>query len=112
MRIIEVAVYRGPHLYSRTPMVRIQIDFGDSAARDTSQQPGFVEGLLAALPGLHRHHCSTGHEGGFVERLREGTRLGHVVEHVALELQVVAGMPASRGKTREVPGRDGVYNVM
>ena len=93
-------------------MVRIQIDLDELAARDTAQRPGFTDALLAALPGLQRHHCSTGRPGGFVERLHEGTRLGHVIEHVALELQVEAGMPASRGKTREVRGHDGVYNVM
>ena len=112
MRILEVAVYRGPHLYSRTPMVRIQLDLGSLAERGTDERPALVAGLLEALPGLHRHHCSTGHPGGFVERLHEGTLLGHVVEHVALELQVEAGMPASRGKTRAVRGHDGVYNVM
>lgn len=112
MRIIEVATYRGPHLYSRTPMVRIRIDLAEQAARSTAERPGLTERLLAAVPGLDRHHCSTGHPGGFVERLHDGTLLGHVVEHVALELQVEAGMPASRGKTRAVRGRDGVYDVL
>ncbi len=112
MRILEVAVYRGPHLSSRTPMVRIQLDLGAAVERGTDERPGLVAGLLAALPGLHRHHCSTGRPGGFVERLHEGTLLGHVIEHVALELQVEAGMPASRGKTRAVRGHEGVYNVM
>ncbi len=112
IRILEAAVYRGPHLYSRTPMVRIQVDLGSQAGRGTDRRPGLVAGLLEALPGLNRHHCSTGHPGGFVERLHEGTLLGHVIEHVALELQVEAGMSASRGKTRAVRGHEGVFNVM
>ncbi len=112
MRILETAVYRGPHLYSRTPMVRIQVDLGRLAEHGTDERPALVAGLLVALPGLHLHHCSTGHPGGFVERLHEGTLLGHVIEHVALELQVEAGMPSSRGKTRAVRGREGVYNIM
>src|SRR4051812_36906375 len=99
MRIIETAVYRGPHLYSRTPMVRIQLDLGNLAERDTSQIPGFAEELTRLLPGLRRHHCSKGRPGGFLERLEEGTLLGHVAEHVALELQAECGMRVHRGKT-------------
>ncbi len=76
MRILEVAVYRGPHLSSRTPMVRIRLDLGAAVERGTDERPGLVAGLLAALPGLHRHHCSTGRPGGFVERLHEGTCSG------------------------------------
>ena len=108
MRVLETAVYRGPHLYSRTPMIRIQLDLDD----ETDAGPGLVSRLLELFPGLQRHHCSTGHEGGFVERLHDGTRLGHVIEHVALELQVEAGLPAGRGKTRAVRGHEGIYNVM
>ncbi|MCU1416724.1 MAG: cyanophycin synthetase [Schumannella sp.] len=112
MRILETAVYRGPHLYSRTPMVRIQLDLGTLAERDSAHIPDFAARLTHLLPGLHRHHCSTGRPGGFVERLHDGTLLGHVVEHVALELQAGAGMPATRGKTRAVRGHEGVYDVM
>ena len=112
MRILETAVYSGPHLYSRTPMIRIRLDLGIAADRATDDRPELVARLLDLLPGLHAHHCSTGRPGGFVERLHDGTVLGHVIEHVALELQVAAGMPASRGKTRAVRGRLGVYDIM
>lgn len=110
MRVLETAVYRGPHLFSRTPMVRIRIDLGEHATDTASGE--VADRLLELLPGLHRHHCSLGRPGGFVERLRSGTRLGHVIEHVALELQVEAGSPASRGKTRAVRELDGVYDVL
>ena len=72
----------------------------------TSEIPGFNETLTALLPGLAEHTCSRGYPGGFLERLREGTYLGHVVEHVALELQSAAGFPVSYGKTLggNVPG--------
>ncbi len=112
LRVLEHGVYRGPHLYGRRPMIRIQVDLGDLEDWPTDTLPGFAEALLAALPTLDRHHCSLGRPGGFVERLREGTWIGHVVEHVALELQSLAGAATTRGKTRSVKGRPGVYNVM
>ncbi|CAN7617884.1 cyanophycin synthetase [Phenylobacterium sp. LjRoot164] len=112
MRVLETAVYRGPHLYSATPMVRIQLDLGRFEELPTDRLPGFADRLLELLPGLARHGCSRGRPGGFVERLQEGTWLGHVIEHVALELQDLAGASVSRGKTRSVRGRPGVYNIM
>ena len=112
MRILEHGVYRGPHLYSHTPMIRVQVDLGDMEEWPTDRLPGFAEALLAALPTLDSHNCSLGRRGGFVERLKEGTWIGHVVEHVALELQSLAGAATTRGKTRSVKGRPGVYNVM
>ena len=112
MRVIERAVYRGPHLYSQTPMIRIMVDLGELESWPTSRLAGFSDALLDRLPGLGRHGCSLGEPGGFVSRLEEGTWLGHVTEHVALELQTRAGMPVTRGKTRSVKGRNGVYNVM
>ncbi|MGZ9098355.1 MAG: cyanophycin synthetase [Brevundimonas sp.] len=112
MRVLETGVYRGPHLYGRWPMVRIQLDLGDLEQWPSDQIPGFNAALLAELPGLHRHGCCYGEPGGFVRRLEDGTWLGHVVEHVALELQRVAGSELTRGKTRSVKGRPGVYNVM
>jgi cyanophycin synthetase len=112
LRVEEVAVYRGPHLYSATPMIRMQIDLGALEAWPTNKLGVFTEDLLALLPTLDQHGCSAKQRGGFVARMRDGTWLGHVIEHVALELQSLAGMPVTRGKTRSVPGRDGVYNVM
>lgn len=112
LRVLERGVYHGPHYYSLTPMVRIMVDLGRLEDFPTSELPGFTERLLELLPGLHRHHCSRKRCGGFVERLHEGTWLGHVAEHVALELQTLVGPRVCRGKTRSVKGKPGVYNIM
>jgi cyanophycin synthetase len=112
MSVTEVGVYRGPHYYSHTPMVRVQLDLGRMEEWPTDRIPGFTDALLALLPGVGRHRCSLKVRGGFEKRLVEGTWLGHVVEHVALELQTLAGSRAVRGKTRSVTNRPGVYNVM
>ncbi|MET3666521.1 cyanophycin synthetase [Caulobacter sp. 1776] len=112
MRVLEVATYRGPHLYASRPMVRIQLDLGPLEAWPTNRIQGFTDRLLAALPGLEAHGCSYKTHGGLVLRMREGTWLGHVIEHVALELQKLAGVALGRGKTRSVKGRPGVYNVL
>lgn len=112
MRILERAVYRGPHLFGPRPMVRIQVDLGVLEAWPSDRIAGFNAALLAALPTLERHGCSYREPGGFVRRLEAGTWFGHIVEHVALELQTLAGGQASRGKTRSVKGRPGVYNVL
>jgi cyanophycin synthetase len=112
MRILEKSIYRGPHLYSATPMIRLQADLGALEDWPTDRLPDFAGQLLSALPGLAEHGCSFKAPGGFLKRLDAGTWLGHVAEHVALELQTLAGTPVTRGKTRSVKGRPGVYNVL
>jgi len=112
MQVLEKGVYHGPHYYSHTPMVRIMVDLGRMEDWPTDRIPGFADRLLEMLPGLDRHGCSLKRRGGFVQRMREGTWLGHVAEHVALELQTMAGHRVTRGKTRSVKGRPGVYNIM
>jgi cyanophycin synthetase len=112
MRVLERAVYRGPHLYSAMPMIRIQLDLGALEHWPTNRLPGFADRLVALLPGLHNHGCSYKEPGGLEQRMQEGTWLGHVAEHVALELQTLAGHRATRGKTRSVKDQPGVYNVM
>jgi cyanophycin synthetase len=112
MRVIERSIYRGPHLYSELPMIRIQLDLGSLEDWPTDRLPDFEPRLKALLPGLDKHGCSYGEPGGFFRRIREGTWLGHVIEHVALELQTTCGSSVTRGKTRSVRGRPGLYNVM
>ncbi|MEV8883674.1 cyanophycin synthetase [Mesorhizobium ciceri] len=112
IRVVDARVFRGPHLYSMSPMVRIQIDLGALEAFPTDKLPGFTEDIVRLLPGLAAHGCSYGVAGGFVRRMQEGTWLGHVVEHVALELQNMLGHRVTRGKTRSVKGSPGTYNVM
>ena len=112
LRIVETRVYRGPNVYSYEPAIHLLVDLGSLEDHPTDTIAGFVDGLLAMLPGLADHSCSRGRKGGFVERLREGTWLGHVTEHVALQLQQEAGFDIRRGKTRQVPGHSGRYNVV
>lgn len=109
--IRETRVYRGPNFWSYEPAVHLVVDIGRLEQRPTDTLPGFTESLVDLLPGLKDHQCSRGRDGGFVERLVEGTWAGHVVEHVALELQRTAGHEITRGKTRST-GEDGVYNVI
>jgi hypothetical protein len=110
--VLEKGVYRGAHYYSLTPMIRIILDLGRLERWPSNLIPDFVDRLLELLPRLDPHGCSLKRRGGFVERLREGTWLGHVAEHVALELRSMAGPRVTRGKTRSVRGKPGVYNVM
>ncbi|CCM78491.1 cyanophycin synthetase family protein [Rhizobium mesoamericanum] len=112
MDVREATIYRGPHLYSQTPMIRIQLDLGTLEQYPTNRLPGFAEKLTRLLPRLDRHGCCYGEAGGFLRRMAEGTWLGHVAEHVALELQNMVGADVARGKTRSVAGEKGVYNVM
>jgi len=112
LRILEERVYRGGNIWSYDPAVHLVVDLVVLEGYPTDTLPGFTDGLLELVPGLANHSCSRGREGGFVERLREGTWLGHVAEHVALALQQEAGHDQRRGKTRMVKGRPGVYNVV
>lgn len=112
VEVLETGVYRGPHYYSHTPMVRIMLDLGRMEEWPSNRIHGFTDRLIEMLPGLDRHGCCFKRRGGFVRRLREGTWLGHIIEHVAIELQTMAGSRVTRGKTRSVKGRPGVYNVM
>ncbi|WP_052351571.1 cyanophycin synthetase, partial [Deinococcus pimensis] len=112
MRVLERGVYRGPHVYSTRPMVRFVLDLGALEARPTSTLPGFTDALLGQVPTLQNHGCSYQEPGGLVRRMRDGTWLGHVTEHVALELQSLAGERTAHGKTRGVRGQPGVYTVM
>lgn len=110
MTLLGFNLYRGPHLFGRLPMVRLVIDLGRFAGARSS--PPMAERLAAMLPGLADHHCCTGQPGGFLHRLREGTLPGHVIEHIALELQTMAGLAVTRGKTRAVRGEPGRFNVL
>ena len=115
MRILERNVYVGPSLYAHFPVIRLLLDLGPLEDWPTGRLgAGFVDALVAALPSLQEHGCSYREPGGLIRRMREGegTWLGHVFEHVAIELQNVAGEDVSFGKTRSVDGRPGVYTVV
>ncbi len=104
-------VYRGPNIWARMPSLRFTVDIGELEDRPTNKIPGFYERLTELLPSLYEHRCSVGKPGGFLQRMREGTWLGHVLEHVSLELQNLAGAEVVRGKTRSTKEK-GVYNVV
>jgi cyanophycin synthetase len=112
LAIIETRVYRGANIWSYAKAIHLLVDLGDLEDWPSDRIPGFTERLLELLPGLKNHSCSRGRKGGFVERLTEGTWLGHVSEHVALQLQQEVGHDLRRGKTRQVPGERGRYNVI
>ena len=112
LRILESRVYRGGNIWSYDPSIHLVVDLGILEEYPTSALPGFTERLVELLPGLENHTCSTGVKGGFISRMQQGTWLGHVAEHVALQLQQEAGHDQRRGKTRMVKGRPGVYNII
>jgi len=111
LRILETQVFRGPNYWSYDPAIRLLVDLGVLEAWPSDAIPGFNERLLQLLPGVGEHSCSLGRPGGFRERLLEGTWLGHVAEHIALELQRESGAHVYRGKTRST-GEPGRYNVI
>jgi hypothetical protein len=111
LRILDTRVLRGANYWSRQPVVKMLVDLGVLEQFPTTKIPGFVDGLLAWVPSLEDHACSLNRRGGFVTRLRDGTWVGHVAEHIALELQNLAGTPVRHGKTRGA-GAEGQYNVI
>ncbi len=114
MRIVDRSVYVGPSLYARFPVIKLELDLGALEAWPTGRLGlEFVDALAQALPGLAEHGCSYREPGGFFRRMREdeGTWLGHVLEHVAIELQNMAGEEVTFGKTRGT-GKTGMYTVV
>jgi cyanophycin synthetase len=112
MKVLETQVYRGPNVFGYGPMIRITLDLEELEEYPSDRLPGFTERLVALIPSLYEHGCSYGEDGGFIKRLHEGTWMGHIIEHIALELQCLVGTPVTRGKTRSVAGQPGVYNVI
>ena len=112
MNIIKQRFLRGPNLYSDTPCLLTLVDLGDLNGVSTAQAPHIVERLLALMPSLQDHRCSRGEQGGLVERMREGTDLAHLLEHVTIELQCLAGSEVGFGFEREVRNEPGQYRVV
>ncbi len=115
MRIVSTNVYVGPNVFAHFRVIRHVLDLGELEHWPTGRLgDAFIEPLLESLPGLHEHGCSYGEPGGFVRRLRddEGTWMGHVMEHVAIELQNVAGSPVTFGRTRSIDGQHSHYNMV
>jgi cyanophycin synthetase len=112
MKITEIRFLRGPNRYAFKPCMQAVVDLEDLDDVPSTAIAGFVDRLLAALPSLAEHRCSPGYPGGFIERLREGTYMAHVAEHVALELQSLAGHDVGFGKARMIAGRPRHYHVV
>lgn len=109
--IIKTLFLRGPSIWTYRPILEAWVDIGELEDRPSNLIPGLPERLSAWLPGLIEHHCTPGVRGGFLQRLREGTWAGHILEHIAIELQILAGVAAGFGQAREMSKR-GFYKVV
>jgi cyanophycin synthetase len=115
MKILDIRTMIGPNYWSvsRHKLIVMLLDLEELEDRPTNQIPGFLDRLRALMPTLYEHRCSEGVPGGFFHRVEEGTWMGHVIEHMALELQTLAGMDTGFGRTREAGGQPkGVYHVV
>ncbi|NDC63243.1 MAG: cyanophycin synthetase, partial [Planctomycetia bacterium] len=111
MEIQKVKVLRGPNQWASFPVLEAWVDLGPLEESPSHTIPGFNDRLMLWLPSMIEHRCSIGERGGFFQRLRTGTWMGHVLEHVTLELQTLAGTPVGFGRAREAATR-GVYRVV
>lgn len=113
MKIVNIRVLRGPNFWSirRTKLIQMTLALEELEDLPTNKIEGFREKLQSMLPGLYEHRCSEGVPGGFLNRVDEGTWMGHVIEHIALELQTLAGMDMGFGRTRGT-GKHGEYFVV
>lgn len=113
MKLIEIKVMRGPNYWSnyRKKLIVLKLDLEELEKFPTNKIKGFSERLKALMPSLYTHRCSEGHDGGFFKRVEEGTWMGHVIEHIALEIQSLAGMDCGYGRTRST-ATAGIYNVV
>lgn len=111
MEILDQRALRGPNFFARFPVIYMELDIGRLEETPSDELPGLNARVKAALPSLVGHRCSPGVPGGFFQRLDRGTWAGHIVEHIAIELQCLAGMEVGYGKTRELAA-EGVYSVV
>ena len=113
MKILEIKILRGPNYWSvrRPKLIQMKLDLEEMEEFPSDKIPGFKENLEKLLPSLYEHRCSEGIAGGFFTRVTEGTWMGHIIEHVALELQTLAGMDTGFGRTRGA-GKKGEYYVV
>jgi cyanophycin synthetase len=111
IRVLERLALMGPNLYAHRPCIKWKIDLGPLEDQPSSAIPNFAPRLKELMPTLVEHRCSEGVRGGFFSRLDDGTWLGHVMEHIALELQSLIGVRVGFGRTRGA-GATGVYNVV
>src|SRR5215217_9360415 len=113
MKIDKVQALRGPNIWSvqRKKLIQMRLDLEEMEQFPTNKIEGFKERIEAMFPTMFEHRCSEGVPGGFFSRVERGTWMGHVIEHIALELQTLAGMDTGFGRTRET-GTEGEYFVV
>ena len=111
VEIRKILVLRGPNVWSRHPVLEAWVDLQDLKDSPSTSIPGFNDRLMRWLPTMIEHRCSYGERGGFFQRLRDGTYPAHILEHVSIELQTLAGTPVGFGKARET-SEEGVYKVV
>jgi len=111
MEFIKVLPLRGPNIWANFPVIEAWVDLGPWNDTSSDSVPGFNERIMTWLPTMIEHRCSIGERGGFFERLRRGTYPAHILEHVTLELQSLAGVPLGFGRARET-AKEGVYKVV
>jgi cyanophycin synthetase len=113
MKILNIQALRGPNIWSvrRKKLIQMRLDLEELEELPTHKIPGFGIRLEALFPSMITHRCSEGERGGFFFRVEKGTWMGHVIEHIALEIQTLAGMETGFGRTRETK-TPGVYNVV
>ncbi len=111
IEVLRVTHLRGPNIWTYRPVIEAWLDIGELEKYPSNLLPGLYERLTTILPGLIVHRCGVGEVGGFLERLRDGTYAGHILEHVVLELQNLAGMKTGFGKTRQIGEDTGLYKM-
>lgn len=113
MKILNIQALRGPNIWSvnRKKLIQMRLDLEELEQKPTNKIPGFLERLEVLFPSMYHHRCSEGVPGGFFSRVKRGTWMGHVIEHIALEIQTLAGMETGFGRTRETK-TSGIYNVV
>lgn len=113
MKILETNVINGPNYWSinHKKLIAATLDIEEYEELPSNKIPGFYDRMINMLPSLYSHYCSEGKQGGFLERVKDGTWMGHIVEHIALELQNLAGMECGFGRTRQM-GTEGIYQLV
>jgi cyanophycin synthetase len=113
MKILSIQALRGPNIWSinRKKLIQMRLDLEDLEQKPTNLIDGFGDRLASLMPSMHSHRCSVGTPGGFFVRVKDGTWMGHVIEHIALEIQTLAGMETGFGRTRQTK-TEGIYNVV
>lgn len=111
IQLLRTTYLRGPSVWTYRPILEVWLDLGELEDYPSNKLPGFNERLTAWLPDLVEHTCGVGERGGFIQRLTGGTWMGHVLEHIVIELLNLSGMPAEFGQTREI-SRRGIYRMV